>query len=97
MKKNKVKDEELGIFDEELLTDKDYIKKFTPSELLSVEKPFEIEETIGKPFEIEETPTMQEQTLISLSMMIMNTLSAETPRQFIRLYQYIKIVNLEKW
>ena len=40
----------------------------------------------------EQVPTMQEQTLISLSMMVMNTLSAESPRQFIRLYQYIKIL-----
>lgn len=40
----------------------------------------------------EDVPTMQEQTLTSLSMMIMNTLSSESPRQYIRLYQYIKIL-----
>lgn len=39
-----------------------------------------------------DTPTMQEQTLMSLSMMIMNSLSAETPRQFTRIYQYVKIL-----
>ena len=40
----------------------------------------------------EPVPTMQEQTITSLSMMVMNTLSAESPRHYVRLYQYIKIL-----
>ena len=37
-------------------------------------------------------PTLQEQTISSISMMVINILSAEAPRQHIRLYQYIKIL-----
>ena len=47
-----------------------------------------IEENISN----DNIPTMQEQTLTSISMEIMNKLSAETPRQYVRLYQYIKIL-----
>lgn len=39
-----------------------------------------------------ENITIQEQTLNSLSMMVINMLSTEMPRQYVRLYMYIKII-----